>query len=145
MRVSWSTKLLIALLAMSLSACAAIEAERKAHEAQQQKFIEHVDIAHIWVTNGDAPSGKPYQVLGQIQYTEPFSPEANDEAHMRDKLKQMAYAKYPDDIDAVIKVHSDLDSSGNELVVTAEAIKYDSSTDRAALHHMNEGAIASPR
>lgn len=145
MRSSWSIKLLIAFLATSLSACAAIEAERKAHQEEQQKFVQHVDIAHIWVTNGDAPRGKPYEVLGQIQYTEPFSPEANDEAHMRDKLKQIAYEKYPDDIDAVIKVHSDLNSSGNELVVTAEAIKYESSTDRAALHKMNEGMIASPR
>jgi len=146
MKLSGVLKAIFALsLLASVAGCAAVEAQRKASEEKQQVFVQRVDIAHIWVTNGDAPPGKPYSVLGDLNYTEPFSPDAIDEDKVRNKLKKMAYEKYPDDIDAIIKEHTDVNDAGTQVTVSAVAIKYDSSTDRAALHKMTEGMVASPK
>jgi hypothetical protein len=146
MKLSGVLKAIFALsLVASVAGCAAVEAQRKEAAQKQQVFVQRVDIAHIWVTNGDAPAGKPYSVLGDLNYSEPFSPDAIDEDKVRDRLKKMAYEKYPDDIDAIIKEHTDVNDAGTQVTVSAVAIKYDSSTDRAALHKMTEGMVASPK
>jgi hypothetical protein len=146
MKLSGVLKAIFALsLVASVAGCAAVEAQRKEAAQKQQVFVQRVDIAHIWVTNGDAPAGKPYSVLGDLNYSEPFSPDAIDEDKVRDRLKKMAYEKYPDDIDAIIKEHTDVNDAGTQVTVSAVAIKYDSSTDRTALHKMTEGMVASPK
>jgi|SRR5271157_2170613 len=142
-------KLLAIVLAMGLfSACAAVQAQRAAEAQKKQEFVQHVDIAHIWVTEGDAPPGKPYHVLGDVGYTQTVTPEnlgdAIDAHKMNEKLKHMANDKYPDSVDAVIKAHSDVSNDGTLITVNAQAIQYESSADREALHHMNEGMVASP-
>jgi len=131
-------------LAVCLSACGAIEAERQAQEAKRQEFVKRVDTAHVWVTTESPPPGKPYQVLGQLSYTVPFSPDAIEESTITDKLKTMAMAKWPDTIDAVVKVNQTVSNDGSQVTVTGEAIQYDQSVDRNALRHMNEGLVASP-
>jgi hypothetical protein len=131
-------------LALNFCACGAIEAQRQAEEAKKQEFVKRVDTAHVWVTTGEPPAGKPYTKLGELKYTEPFTPEAIDAAKMQDRLKAMALEKYPDTVDAVIKEDSEVSPDGSTVTVSAEAIQYESSVDRNALHHMNEGLVASP-
>lgn len=131
-------------LAMTLSACAAVEAERQAQEEKQTQFVQRVDIAHVWVTPGDPGPGKPYSVLGEVKYSEPFTPDAIDEAKIKDKLKKMAYEKWPDNLDALIREKSEVSGDGNTVTVSAQAIQYESSVDRQMLHKMNEGMVASP-
>ncbi|HEY6418054.1 MAG TPA: hypothetical protein VIX59_03540 [Candidatus Binataceae bacterium] len=135
--------LLMSALATSLAACGVVEAQRQAQQAKEQAFVHKVDMAHIWVSTETPAPGKPYSVLGEMSYTEPFSPDAIDEDLIRDKLKKMAYEKWPEDIDAIVKENQAVSADGTQVTVTAEAIKYDSSVDREALHHMNEGAAAS--
>ena len=101
-------------------------------------------MAHIWVTTEGPPQGKPYSELGELTYTVPFTPDAIDEAKISDKLKQMAFAKWPDSIDAIVNENQTTSNDGSQITVTAKAIKFDSSVDREALHHMNEGMVASP-
>lgn len=137
-------KLSVIGLALTLSACGMVEAQRQAEQAKKQQFVQRVDIAHIWVTTGTPPPGKPYTVLGPIEYTVPFSPDAIDSAEMKEKLKKIAYQKWPDTIDAIIKEDSNVSNDGTKVTVTAQAIAYDSTQDREALHHMNEGLVASP-
>jgi hypothetical protein len=144
MRSSYLVTVLAIGLAVSLSACAAIEAQRHAEEVKKQAFVHRVDMAHIYVTTGPAPSGKQYSKLGDLKYTVPFSPDAIDSNHIRDQLKKIAYAKWPDTIDAIVNENSEVSSDGSTVTVTAEAIQYSSSVDREALHHMNEGIVASP-
>ncbi|HKN00139.1 MAG TPA: hypothetical protein VJX23_06450 [Candidatus Binataceae bacterium] len=131
-------------LALNFCACGAIEASRQAEEAKKQEFVKRVDTAHVWVTTGDPPAGKPFTVLGPLSYSEPFTPDAIDAAMMESRLKQMALEKYPDVVDAVVKEDSQVSADGSTVTVTAEAIKYDSSVDRDALHHMTEGLVVSP-
>ncbi len=128
-------------LALWISGCAAAREQ----EVQKQQVFEHrVDMAHIWVTTESPPAGKPYSELGPLTYTEPFTPEAIDEAKISDKLKAMAFAKWPDSIDAIVDEDQTTSADGSQITVTAKAIKYDSSVDREALHHMNENLVASP-
>ncbi len=142
------SKLVALFLAFSLSACAAIQAQRAAQAQKQEEFVQHMDIAHIFVTPDDAPAGKPYKVLGDLTYSEKIDPEnvadAIDAHKMNEKLKSMANTKYPDQVDAVIKAHSDVSSDGTLMTVNAQAIQFESSSDREAMHHMNEGLVASP-
>ena len=131
-------------LALGLSACGAMEAARHEEEQKQAVFVHRVDMAHIWVTTEAPPPGKPYSTLGELSYTEPFSPDAIEEANITDKLKKMAFEKWPDTIDAIVDENQTISADGSQVTVTAKAIAYDSSVDRNALHHMNEGLVASP-
>jgi hypothetical protein len=131
-------------LAIGLVGCGAIEAQRAAEEQKKQAFITRVDTAHVWVTTESPPPGKPYQVLGELSYTVPFSPDAIEESEITDKLKKMAMEKWPDTIDAVVKEQQDVSADGSTITIKGEAIQYDSSVDRTALHKMNEGLVASP-
>ena len=144
MRSLTLAKLVAIGLALNLCACGAIEAQRQAEEQKKQEFVHRVDTAHVWVTTGEPPAGKPYTKLGDLSYSEPFTPDAIDAAKMQDKLKTMALQKYPDTVDAVIKEDSQVSADGSTVTVNAEAIQYESSVDRNALHHMNEGLVASP-
>jgi hypothetical protein len=145
MSLKWiSRSLLIVAFAVALSSCAAVEAQRQEQQKKQETFVQHVDIAHIYVTPDDPPSNKPYTVLGDVTYSEPFTPEAINEAKIKDKLKSMGYAKWPDTLDALVKEKSDVSDDGTTVKVSAVAIQYESSTDRAMLHKMNEGMVASP-
>lgn len=144
MRSSKFLPLVAVGLAIGLAGCGAIQAQRQAEEAKRQEFVTRVDTAHVWVTTESPPAGKPYQVLGELSYTEPFSPDAIEESAITDKLKKMAMQKWPDTIDAVVKVNQDVSADGSQITVKGEAIQFDSSVDRNALHKMNEGLVASP-
>jgi hypothetical protein len=144
MRASIALKLMMIAATVALAGCGVVEAQRQAEEQRQQQFVQRVDLAHIFVTTGTPPSGKPYTVLGELNYTEPFSPDAIDEEKIKDRLKKMAYEKWPDTIDAVVDENQQVSSDGAQVTVTAKAIQYESSVDRTALHKMNEGLVVSP-
>ena len=131
-------------LALCTTGCGLVQAREAQEQQQQQAFDTRVDKAHIYVTTGMPDASKPFTKLGELKYTQPFSPEAIDSAATTEKLKDIAYAKWPDDIDAIINENSQVSSDGNTVTVTAEAIKFDSSTDREALHNMNNNLVASP-
>jgi hypothetical protein len=131
-------------LAFGLSACGAMQAERQAQAEKQQEVRVRMDVAHIWVTTEDAPAGKPYTKLGDLTYTEPVTPDAIEESKITARLKKMAMDKWPDDIDAIVNENTAVSQDGTQFTVSAKAIKYDSSVDREAMHHMNEGLVASP-
>ena len=145
MSFRWISKLLvIGLAAISVSACAAVEAQRQAQEQKQQQFVQRVDFAHIYVTPEDPPSNKPHSVLGEVKYSEPFTPDAINEAKIKEKLKKMAYDKWPDTLDGLYDEKTDVSTDGSTVTVSAQAIQFESSVDRQMLHKMNEGMVASP-
>ncbi len=144
MRSSKILTLLAIGLALGSSGCAAVEAARSAQVEKQKAFEHRVDTAHIWVTTGAPPAGKSYSTLGELSYTEQFSPDAIDEARISDKLKKMALEKWPDMIDAIVNENQTVSADGSQITVTGKAIQYDSSVDRTALHHLNDDLVASP-
>src|SRR5271156_540058 len=131
-------------LALGSSGCAAVGAARSAQVEKQIAFEHRVDTAHVWVTTGAPPAGKPYSTLGELSYAEPFSPDAIDESKISDKLKKIALEKWPDMIDAIVNENQTVSADGSQITVTGKAIQYDSSVDRAALHHLNDELVASP-
>jgi len=110
-------------------------------------MVYRMDAAHVFVTNSDFPKTKPYHLLGDLKYSEHFSPDAIDKAGIQRKLKALALAKYPDQADAVINETSDVESSGEieTVTVTGEVIQFDSSADRALMHNMWENLVVSPK
>lgn len=70
-------------------------------------------------------------------------PACSGFAGLRKNLKTMAYAKWPDTLDALVKEKSDVTNDGTTVKVSAEAIQYESSTDRERLHKMNDGLVVS--
>lgn len=131
-------------LVFGLSACASINAGRQAEQEKAQQVTHRMDMAHIWVTTEAPPAGKPFTELGQLSYSEPFTPDAIDEALIKDRLKKMAFEKWPDTIDAIVDENQTISNDGAQVTVTGKAIQYESSVDRAMMHKMNEGMVASP-
>jgi hypothetical protein len=145
----WAATLLIVMAAANFCACSLLMADRKAEEEHHRQMVKTMDTAHIFVTTGDLPKTKPkpYRVLGNLRYTEPFSPDTIDKDRIERKLKAMALATYPNEADAVIKVKSDVDFSGpkDTVVVSGEVIQFESSADRAMMHSMWENMVVSPK
>jgi hypothetical protein len=145
MLLKWfGRSVVIGFAAFALSSCAAVQAERQQQEAKQQAFVTKVDFAHIYVTPDDPPNNKPYTVLGDVSYSEPFTPDAINESKIKDKLKNMGYAKWPDTLDGLFKEKTDVSDDGSTVKVSAVAVQFESSTDRGMLHKMNEGMVVSP-
>src|ERR1700738_3633268 len=120
MRSSKIVTLLAIGLAFALSACGAMEAARTEQRQKQQTFEHRVDMAHIWVTTEAPAAGKPFTELGQLTYTVPFTPDAIDEAKISDKLKTMAFAKWPDTIDAIVNEDQTTSADGSADAGSAE-------------------------
>jgi len=104
-----ASKLLICVIATTSCACAVLLSERKADEERHRQMVYRMDAADVFVTNSDFPKTKPYHLLGDLIYSEPFSLDAIDKAGIQRKLK--ALAKYPDQADAAIKENNDVESS----------------------------------
>jgi hypothetical protein len=132
---------------MSSSGCAAVLADRKAHDERHAQMVHRMDSAHVFVTSSDLPKDKPYKVLGDLKYSAPFSTVTIDTAEIESQLKAMALAKYPDSADAVIKANGDVDCSGPAVMVnvTGEVIQFESSADRVAMHNVTENLVVSPK
>jgi hypothetical protein len=109
-------------LALGISGCAAVDAARSAEVEKQKSFEQRIDTAHIWVTTQAPSAGKPYSTLGELSYTELFSPEAIDEAKISDKLKKIALQKWPDTIDAIVDENQTVSTDGSQITVTGKAI-----------------------
>jgi hypothetical protein len=147
LKINRVSKLLIGVIAITFCGCAALLSSRQAEEAKQRQMVHVMDTAHVFITTEDIPKSKPYKVLGDLKYSEPFSTDAIDWDQIEKRLKAMALSKYPEQADAVIKANSDVEPSGDtEIVtVTGEVIQFDSSADRDMMHNMWQDLVVSPR
>jgi hypothetical protein len=94
-------------------------------QTQQEKEIKATDVAldrdRIMVQSGNL--ALPYQQLGMLAYTEPFSPRAIDEDYIDDRLRTMAIAKWGNDVDAIVGVKTALSDDAREVSVSAQVVK----------------------
>ncbi|MGH7866001.1 MAG: hypothetical protein ACREQB_13500 [Candidatus Binataceae bacterium] len=144
MRNTYLVSVLSVAIATMAGGCGVIQAQREAHQQELAKFGTRVDKASIFVTQTGPNPGKTFEKLGDVKYDLPFSPDAIDSAQQKQTLKNMAYEKWPDNIDAVVNWRSELSDDGNQVSVSGEAIQYESSADRSARRKMSEGLVASP-
>ena len=64
-----------------------------------------------------------YDKLGDLGYTEPFSPDAIDSTHINEKLRDMAIAKWGRQVDAIIHVAAKVGGDAGRLTVSAVAVR----------------------
>ena len=141
---TYISSLLTCLALTALSGCFLLSA-RQDEEKHRAQMVNVMDNAHVFITPGDIPKGKPYKVLGELKYSEPFSTDVIDSAKIEKRLKAMALEEYHGEADAVIKANVDVDASGENATVTGEAIQFETSADRELMHKMWEGLIVSPK
>ena len=145
--VGFASALAIDVVAMSLRGCSLVASVQQTRDERRREVIQRTDIAHVFVTLDDLPRDKPYKVLGDIKYSEPFDSEL-DQAEINRHLRALAVAMYPDQADAVIKVNDDIQSSSGTtgtVTATGEVVQFDTSTNRKMLHDMADEIVASPR
>jgi hypothetical protein len=78
----------------------------------------------IYVSAGDVPS-ECYHDLDSVSFSEPFADAAMDGEGVRTatRLRALAIAKYPDQADAVINVHTAQNDVGTVVTVTGEVVE----------------------
>ncbi|HTR60624.1 MAG TPA: hypothetical protein VMH37_02910 [Candidatus Binataceae bacterium] len=145
--MNWGSKLLVAFIAATFCGCASLMSSRKAEEETRAQRVYRMDTAHIYVSTGDLPPNAAHQVLGELKFSEPYSPDAADTHKIQQQLKDMALTRYGDQADAVIKAKADVESSGDDstLLVTGEVVHFDSSADREMMHNMWDNLVVSPK
>jgi hypothetical protein len=84
---------------------------------------------YIYVTAETMP-GQCYRDLGTLEFEESFADSTIDPdgSNMAKKLRALAFAKYPNDVDAVINLHPEDNEAGTTVRVTGEAVEIEDHT-----------------
>jgi hypothetical protein len=119
-----------AFLALTVAGCSASTVSTPhvspyvSHQSTQAE-IKAADVAldrdRIMVQSGSL--ALPYQQLGVLEYSEPFSPRAIDEDHIDDRLRTMAIQKWGNDVDAIVGVKTTLSGDASEVDVSAQVVR----------------------
>ncbi len=108
------------LVSLTLGGCAALEAQRRQKEELKAADVV-ADRLRILVLTGDI--AYPHEVLGRLEYTEMFSPEAIETSHINDRIRRMAVARYGSEVDAITHLQSSLNDSATLVTVSADAVR----------------------
>ena len=111
---------IVLLAGALLSGCASLEAQQK-KEAELNAAEISMNRTQIFVSNSDI--SYPHRVLGKLEYTEPFSPDAIDTEKINNKLRSMAIERFGDEVDAIQDAHSDINDDGTKVTATGEALR----------------------
>ncbi|HVB80245.1 MAG TPA: hypothetical protein VNE82_09930 [Candidatus Binataceae bacterium] len=111
------------LLAMSLmTACQAIVQRQQADLEVQRKLNVKLDKLRLMVYTSDLT--EPYEKLGELSYTDPLNGETIDTDHINEKLRQMAIARWGQQVDAIILVTTKVGAADPPTIsVTGEAVR----------------------
>jgi hypothetical protein len=79
---------------------------------------------HIYVTSDPRLLGQCYRDLGTINFRQSFADAATDPdgSKMKAQMGALALARYPNDVDAVINLHTNQNEIGTALTVSGEAV-----------------------
>jgi len=117
----------IAITAGWLSSCATAKAPEAASRPAAQTASR--SAGHIYVTQGSLDSAC-YKEVGEVGYLEPFSAAAMDPGNLGvvDELRKAAVEKYPNQVDAIINVHTQDRDVGSEVLVAGDAVQLEPSS-----------------
>jgi hypothetical protein len=85
----------------------------------------------------------PYDKLGDLSYSEPFSPDAIDSTHINEKLRDLALAKWGRQVDAIVHITTKVGSDASTLTVSAAAVRIKSDSCSYCRHN-NEAPTMGP-
>jgi hypothetical protein len=115
-------RVVIALIAIVSSAgCPNYLAQQEQHDEEIKAADAALDRDRIPVLAGDL--ALPHDRLGELQYTEKFSPSAIDNDYIDGKLRTMAIQRWGNSVDALVGVRSLLSADASEIHVTASAVE----------------------
>lgn len=108
------------LLIAAISGCGSLDAQRQ-KEAQLVAAEKTMNQEQIFVSEGEIPY--PNRLLGKLDYSVPFTPDAIEVALVNDKLRQTAIQRYGDEVDAIANVHIEMDETATHVNVAADAVR----------------------
>jgi hypothetical protein len=112
---------LLLILTTGLTACSSVIESQRRHEAEIKAADVALDRDRIEILSGDLTL--PHTQLGPLEYSEPFSADANDEKHIDDQLRMLAIARWGNQVAAIIGVESVLSPDATQLRVSAIAVR----------------------
>jgi len=112
----------IAITAVLLSACATAKPPEAALAPAARSAAR--PAMHIYITE-DSLDTACYEKVGEVSYVEPFAAAVIDPDHLgvADGLRAAAAEKYPNQVDAIINMHTGDHNVGTEVVASGEAVR----------------------
>jgi hypothetical protein len=120
MRRLWVITLLV-FIVFGAAGCQVYQQQQQAKRERIHKGNVILDRQRILMSTGGF--SLPYRKLGDLSYTEPFSPDAIEGPHINQKLREMAIAKWGRQVDAIIHVKSEVGANAATVTVSGEAIR----------------------
>jgi hypothetical protein len=114
-------------------ACQAMQTQQHNTPEMIQQGNTMLDRQRILMSTGGLDD--PYDKLGDLGYTEPFSPDAIDSTHINEKLRDLALAKWGRQVDAIIQVTTKVGSDASTLTVSAVAVRVKSDSCSYCRHN----------
>lgn len=113
--------------------CQAMQAQRENTPEMIQQGNTMLDRQRILMSTGGLDD--PYDTLGDLSYTEPFSPNAIDSTHINGKLRDMALAKWGREVNAIIHITTKVGSDASMVTVSAAAVRVKSANCSYCRHN----------
>ena len=135
-RAAWSFPGLAAIAlgaALGAMGCQAMQTQRENTPAMIQQGNTMLDRQRILMSTGGLDD--PYDKLGDLSYSEPFSPDAIDSTHINEKLRDLALAEWGRQVDAIIHITTKVGSDASTLTVSAAAVRIKSDTCSYCRHN----------
>jgi hypothetical protein len=133
---AWSFRGLAAIAlgaALGAMGCQAMQMQQQNTPAMIQQGNTMLDRQRILMSTGGLDD--PYDKLGDLSYTEPFSPDAIDSTHINEKLRDLALAQWGRQVDAIIHITTKVDGDASTLTVSAAAVRVKSDTCSYCRHN----------
>lgn len=114
---------LISLAALFLvAACQALVQQQAAKEEAEHKTDVALDHIRLMVYTSDL--SQPYEKLGELNYIDPLNGETIDTDHINEKLREMAIARWGQQVDAIIHVTTKVGGTDTATIaVSGEAVR----------------------
>lgn len=106
------------LAATMLSGCVPAQ---EYHQDVLHTTVAVLNESQVMVMTGDL--SLPHEALGEIKYSEPFSADAIDTAHIDSRLRSLAIARYQDRVDAITRLTTGPSGDGSAFIVSAQAVE----------------------
>jgi predicted aconitase len=135
-RAAWSFPRLAAIAlgaALGAMGCQAMRMQQQNTPQMIQQGNTMLDRQRILMSTGGLDD--PYDKLGDLSYTEPFSPDAIDSTRINEKLRDLALAKWGRQVDAIIHITTKVGSDASTLTVSAAAVRVKSDTCSYCRHN----------
>ncbi|HZO82946.1 MAG TPA: hypothetical protein VFB33_14710 [Candidatus Binataceae bacterium] len=113
---------ILVAVTLCISACQTYVQQRRAERQAERERVIQEDHGRILIYTGGIQ--RPYDKLGDLSYSDPLNGETIDTDYINEKLRQMAIARWGNNVDAIIHVSTKVgDGDPPTIAISAEAIR----------------------